>query len=473
MKKTRENNDSGTCRIAAGLALLTTFTFFQFAYPYHLARLEQQTLFVFDRDYIRQTYRGTGWLGNFAGDFLEQFFHLPVVAPLIMALLLTAIGAVVYRIVRKFLGRWPSLAIAAVFFLWSFMRETGNLFITRYTVVTLGYLSLVLLALQFRKAWARVAGAVLLLAIGAWALGAPYHKYYGKLWGSPKFKYERVIGLDIETARENWDRVLKLSEKDLYMVEASYCYDLAHAMKGDLGDCLLGHSQGGPNGLLLQVSTDYTEFTNCLAGEAWFHLGDMTVAEQSAIIALQGSPKHTGTRFLVRLARINLISGEDAAAMKYLNLLARTLFYGKWARSMMPANQDEATRARIAEARSNLIREDLVHHSNVPRTILLSLLDVNPGNTLARNYLLCFDLMCYDMPRFIEDYTPEMIDARLYKEAVLVWLGQSNSISVGNAAEYGVDAATVNRLDRFYRNPELYRDTYWYYYADALYRSNQ
>ena len=159
--------------------------------------------------------------------------------------------------------------------------------------------------------------------------------------------------------------------------------------------------------------------------------------------------------------------------MKYLNLLARTLFYGKWARSMMPANQDVVIRTQIAEARSNLICEDLVHHSDIPRTILLKLLEVNPRNTLARNYLLCFDLMCYNMPQFIEDYTPEMIDARLYKEAVLVWLGQSNSISVGNAAEYGVDAATVSRLDRFYRNPELYRDTYWYYYADALYRSNQ
>ena len=34
------------------------------------------------------------------------------------------------------------------------------------------------------------------------------------------------------------------------------------------------------------------------------------VAEQSAIIALQASPKHTGTRFLVRLARVNLQNAE-------------------------------------------------------------------------------------------------------------------------------------------------------------------
>jgi hypothetical protein len=54
----------------------------------------------------------------------------------------------------------------------------------------------------------------------------------------------------------------------------------------------------------------------------------MTMAEQSAITSLQASPRHTGARFVTRLARINLITGEDAAAQKYLSMLSRTLFYG-------------------------------------------------------------------------------------------------------------------------------------------------
>ena len=69
---------------AAALAFLGTFGFFQFAYPYHLVRREQLTLFVYDGDYIVETYRGAGWLARLGADFLEQVFHLPVAGPLIV-----------------------------------------------------------------------------------------------------------------------------------------------------------------------------------------------------------------------------------------------------------------------------------------------------------------------------------------------------------------------------------------------------
>ena len=468
MNKIRLKDKGNPETLTAFTAFLVSFCFFLLAYPYHLIRREEQTLFVYDWDYIRQTYRGNGWLARFFSDFLEQFFHLPAVGPLIVALLLVGIGIVVYRICRHFLGRWPSMAVAAVFFLWSFMRETGNLYITRYTVVVLGYLSLLLLALQFRKAWLKPVAAVFLVAVGIWALGSPVHHHYGKLWGVPKIQYDRIIGLDDETAREHWDKVLKLSKKDLYMEEASYCYNLAHAVKGDLGDALFDHSQNHHHSLLFPVSGDQTVFTNGLAGEAWFQLGDMTVAEQSAITTLQGSPKHTGVRYLVRLARVNLISGEEAAAQKYLDLLGRTLFYGKWARSMMPENRDAATVAQIAEARARLTRKDFVHNSNVPRSVLLGLLEADPGNRIAREYLLCFDLLRYDLDEFIEDYRPDMVPGHVYHEAVLIWLSLHDRLNEEQVVRYGVDVSTVDRMNRFSQNPERYKNTYWYYYLLAL-----
>ena len=301
--------------VAAVLAFLGSWSFFLFAYPYHLMRREQQNLFLFDGVHIRETYRGMGFLGRFVSDFLEQFFLAAVPASLIVALLLTGIGVVVFRICRHFLGKWPSLGIATLFFAWSFLRETGNLYLTRYTVATLALLSLVLLALQFKKAWLKPLAAVLLVGFGIWAFGSPVHKVYGKAWSVPQFKYERVIGLDTEACRENWDKVLELSKVDLYTEEASYCYNLALAMKGRLGDDLFDHSQNYHYSLLFPASSDQTVMTNAMAGEAWFQLGDMTVAEQSAITSLQASPKHTGARYLVRLARVNLISGEDGAAI--------------------------------------------------------------------------------------------------------------------------------------------------------------
>ena len=470
---TMKRTSSHIGHVAAALAFLGSFCFFQFAYPYHLIRREQLNLFLFDGDYIADTYRGTGWLARFVADFLEQFFHLPVAGPLVVALLLTAIGFVAYRICRHFMGRWPSLAVATLFFAWSFLRETGNLYQTRYTLVVLGFLSLILLAFQFRKAWARAVAAVALLAAGAWALGSPYHPDYGKAWGVPKLEYERMIGLDAETAKEHWDKVLKLSEKDLYMVEASYCYNLAQAMKGELGNKLLDHSQKNQYSLLFPVSSDRAVFSNTLAGEAWFQLGDMTVAEQSAITSLQASPKHTGTRFLVRLARVNLITGEDAAAMKYLDILGKTLFYGKWARSMMPGHQDEATRAQLEEARTKLIRKDFVHPSSSHQDILEALLEADPGNTLARDYLLCYDLLCYDLDGFMEVYVKDQPQAHLFQEAALIWLSQQGRLNPEEVARFGVNVSHVDRMGRFGRTPNAFKNTYWFYYLKAMQEAQQ
>ena len=358
--------------------------------------------------------------------------------------------------------------MAALLFAWSFLRETGNLYTTRYTVVVLGFLALVLLALQCRRTWLRPLVAAALLAFGAWALGSPVHKHYGKPWSVPKFEYERLIGLDAEAARERWDQVLRLSRKDLHMVEASYFYNLACAMRGELGDRLFQHSQNGEATLLMRVGTDRTTFSNCVAGEAWFQLGQMTIAEQSAIISLQASPKHTGARYIVRLARVNLISGEDAAAQKYLDLLGKTLFYRRWALRMMPERQDAEVRGQLAQARARLPRTDFVHDATRNRELLLNLLEADPSNTLARHYLLCHDLLTYDLETVMQDYLPDRVPGRSYQEAVLIWLSQHDRLNPQEVARYGVDVSQVDRMARFSRNPDKYRKTYWYYYMDAL-----
>lgn len=454
--------------IAAAAAFLAAFGFFQGAYPYHLMRREQMTLFLFDWDYIRQTYRGGAWLVRFCCDFLDQFFHLPFVGPAVVALLLTAIGWVVYRIARKFLGHWPSLALAAVFYAWSFLRETENLYSTRYTLVVLGYLALVLAALQFRKLWMKPVAAAVFIAFGIWALGTPFHQYYGKAWGKPELAYDKVIGLDTEVARENWDKVIKLSEKDLYMTEASYCYNLANAMKGRLGRTLFSHSQNNAYSLFIRVSTDKSPFSNGLAGEVWYQLGDMTIAEQSSIIALQASPKHTGARYIKRLAQASLVAGEQASARKYLGLLSRTLFYGKWARERMAGNRPETVEAGLAKAQSRLAHEDFVHYSTRPRPVLLGLLEADPGNTLAREYLLCYDLMALDLEHFVEDFPQGVVATSIYEEAVLIYLSLQDQLDEEHLLRYGLDTGSVNRMERFFQNPDRYRSTYWYYYLNAM-----
>lgn len=457
---------NGAC--LAVIAFVAAFVFFQFAFPYHLIRREQMNLFMYDWDYIVQTYRGTGWLVRLISDFFEQFFHLPVAGPVLIAGLLAGIGCAAYQVFKLFFGRRLSFTFAALFFIWSFFRETGNLYMTRYTLAVLGYILLVLLALKPKDNVFKTVLLTLFLAFGVWAIGAPSHKNYGRLWNMPVFEYERVIGLDAEVARENWDKVIGLSRKDLYMTESSYCYNLAQAMKGNLGNKLFCHSQNGTSTLLLRIAPNQTVFKNCLAGEAWYHLGEMTIAEQSAIIALQASPKHTGARYIRRLAQVNLVTGDYGAAQKYLKMLGKTLFYRKWAEQMMPGNHSPATESQLSKERLKVMKNDFVHHSYENRELLTGLVETDSANVMARNYLLCLDLLDYDLDNFITDYSDNMINARIYHEAVLIWLSQQGRLNAQETAKFGINDATVDRMNSFFRMPDSQKDSYWYYYLDAL-----
>lgn len=454
----------------AAIAFLAAYGIFQFAYPYHLMRREQQTLFLFDGDYIAATYRGSGWLARLAADFLDQFFGLTAAGPLVIALLLTAIGLVAYRICRKFCGEKISLLIAAAMFFWSLMRETENMFCTRYTIVTLGYLSLMLAALRFRDIWKKAVAVCVAACLGVLMFGTPYNQYYGRLWGSPNLINERVIALDVEASRENWDKVLELSRDDIRINEASYFYNLANAMKGQLGDNLLKHSQHYANSLFLWVSPEVSPFINSIAGETWYHLGNMTLAEQSAIIGMQASPEHTGTRYIRRLAQTNLVSGEYGAAEKYLAMLQKTLFHRGWAEEAAGIITGNDVPEWLSTARKNLSANDIVIDRKEVRLLLKELLEANPGNTMAREYLLCNDLLFCDLRAFMEDYLPDMLDAEIYHEATLIWLNlvNNNDISKVDVTAYGISRKTMDRLFRFYRDPGRFKGSYWYYYMKAM-----
>ncbi len=450
-------------------AFLLSFIFFQFAYSYHLIRREQQTLFLYDLPYIFRTYGSVGFLSRFLGDFLEQFFCFKILGPVIVSALLTSITVTVYYISRQFIGKKLSLIPAFLFYAWAFLRETGTNYITQYTISVAGILLLVLLALKFKSARGRAIALPAFLVAAYLAFGIPYHSYYGKPLAGPDFENEKLIALEVETIREDWDKVLDISKCNLMYREAGYIYNLATAMKGQLSERLLKHPQDYANNLFLFVTDRVSPFTNGLAGEVWYHLGNMTLADQSAMVSMQFSPKHTGARYIVRLAMINLVSGEYGSAEKYLGMLSRTLNYRKWARNMMPVNWDEATREAIAAARANAIRDDVVSGSNNYPLLLGKLLEANPNNAMAREYLLCYDLLTLDLDSFMEDRAFEETIPDIYQEATLIWLNikHNNNIAGTDPAQYGVSPQTMSRLDKFYLNPYLYKTTYWYYYMNA------
>jgi hypothetical protein len=134
----------------------------------------------------------------------------------------------------------------------------------------------------------------------------------------------------------------------------------------------------------------------------------------------------------------------------------------------MPGRQDESVRAALSAARANLPVTDFVHQSENPRNVLLGLLEANPSNSVARNYLLSYDMLRFDLNSFMEDYAAYPVKGRLYQEAVMIWLNQNGLLNEQEFARYGIDRSTVDRLGRFYQNPSAFPDSYWFYYLKAL-----
>ena len=335
--------------------------------------------------------------------------------------------------------------------------------------------------------------AVVIIAAGLSQIAfLRYHPYFSKYahqnglsirdarkaWGLPNQESEWAMGLAVEASLENWDKVSELAAKDRKAEIGTYYYNLSNAMKGQLADKLLDYYQPFERGLFLPVGEHATPFQIACAGDVWFALGYMPLAERDAMLGMLFSPAHTGSRYLRRLAECNLVTGDYEAASKYLRILLNTHGSRKWAQQRFPENWSPAYQLRIAEKRNLLPQFDVVHGMDQSPIILRVLLSSNHTNKMALDYLLCYNLLTKDLDAFVADYNPSFTSSRLYQEAMLIFLAAKGGISQENFDHYHISEATFRDFNRFvtiYKQDggaakNLTKDfgkTYWYYFYFA------
>ena len=128
------------------------------------------------------------------------------------------------------------------------------------------------------------------------------------------------------------------------------------------------------------------------------------MAERAAIMAQVFSPNNRNIKMIKRLCEINLVTGDTAIAMKYVRILEKTLLYREWANRHNPYALDNQIEAEIIEKRKYTNTTNAIRVSDNCREILLQLLDSNPDNTIALDYLLCTDLILGQLQTFKADY---------------------------------------------------------------------
>ncbi|WP_455593222.1 DUF6057 family protein [Bacteroides sp.] len=506
---------------------IACFLFFWQAYPYHLHHKEQTLLFMYSADVLKTYLEKPAVLSCLAGDFLTQFFHYRSGGAAVFSLLMLLLGGLGYETFRHWTGRWVAAGLGVLLVGWEVLRFCGVTYPLSSTVSLIGSFVLFILLRQAKGKWTYPIVGILLVVLGYWLFGyglfiflffallraATERKYIlwtcamvavGMLlpvvtankylmtteqtfrypatewWNTPDFTVERLLGLDIESHRGNWDKVFETVHPDMRLSGATYYYNLVNATQGKLPDRLMYYYQPAVVGLFIPVNSESSYLTTQFASEVWYQLGDMTMAEHATLLSMIFSPANKGSRMIQRLAEINLINGDEAAATKYLCMLSKTMFYKQWAADRMPGVETLEVKQWLQQKRKFIPRSDTVRTSTMDAVKSLRLLlQSNPDNRMACDYLLCFHLLMKDLPSFILDYERfhKGSPNRLYSEALLITMARRRA-AADEVKNTGMSPTVVQEFNEYTRlcdqsgkNPAAvagrFGNTYWFYYHFA------
>lgn len=455
--------------VAVGVA---AFIFYSGWYQYHFDYQEQNQLFLEDWLYVSGYLRQPAWLACMAGDWLTQFYYYRFAGPAILAVSLCLLGLLTRKALHQTGLRLCRTAVAIVVMCLFFSMSMHYSFRLSQLLATMGgmamfsvltslsighskmrsafyiigtamawwcfgngivaYSLLIILqtVIRRRQTAIRLIGAAVVLALipltkRLYTLDASgLYSYPG--WGrlsTPEWALEKDFGVEAEYGFGNWNKVEKMVEKETAPSDGQlFFYNLVKAQKGELPEALTKY----PNnylGTFEKIGPTTPLLTIKRMNELYWVLGDMTFAERATMQALVFSPSNRNVKMIRRLAEISLVTGNRQAADKYLGMLDKTAVYSKWAESVRKDNGKYAMKRKMTN------RMDTLRLSDNSHLIMMELLDSNPNNTVALDYMLCSDLLQKDLVNFKRDYDRYYAGRQrrlhpLYQQALEAWAKQ-------------------------------------------------
>jgi hypothetical protein len=301
------------------------------------------------------------------------------------------------------------------------------------------------------------------------------------------FSLEKILHLDYEASHNRWDIVLDLSQK--YKMRnnvSSYFTNMALAKLGLMPDELMEFYQPAATGLFIPVNANENYMTITFSNEVYWQLGDVNASQHSALLGMIFSPRGQNSRLLKRLAEINIVNGEYAAAGKFLNILEKTMFYRKWAQDRVKYlnNEAECSSAKwITDKRAIIPEKDMLKKGNEYIKTLRMLADNHPDNRMAVDYLLCYQLLIKDIPAFKKDFDKyygtdrNILLPKVYQEGLLIRIA-SGQDKVEDYKRFIFSPEIIKSMTEYTKEYEAakgkgadlydkYGMTYWFYYHFA------
>ena len=429
---------------------LVSMMVFQMCYKYHFFIQEQNQIFVYSRQYIAEYFSQNSWLTCLAGDFLTQFFYYLYAGPSITAITIWLIAITSYKCIDKiFDNRKISLIITITIEIYLTFIVFDNLFnINCLLSILVGVLSYYIYTKLFPKGgllsaaitiviiyyiagFAQLIFAALytikllkdkrlkeFLVIPTIALIIPIfgHRIFQTTYAKnlsypglhsptlPDSYAEFSYAVATEYYFKHFDKVEQLAmSQDTMTAQSGIYYNMIQAQKDLLPDKI--KTQKIPElGTLIHIDDKSPYEAIFLMNDFYDLIGDMAMSERAAIMAQVFSPNNRNIKMIKRLCEINLVTGDTAIAMKYIRILEKTLLYKDWALRHNPYALDPKVEKEIIEKRKFLNRSQNIRINDNCREILVELLDSNPTNTIALDYLLCTDLILGQLQTFKADY---------------------------------------------------------------------
>ncbi|MBN1360391.1 MAG: hypothetical protein JW993_07360 [Sedimentisphaerales bacterium] len=253
-----------------------------------------------------------------------------------------------------------------------------------------------------------------------------------------------------------WDRILELGrelpkgQSNIYVN-----HDIIRALyhTGRLPYDMFEFPQVPP-ALLLTHEGDESDLTQSRLCDLFLELGHVNVAERlaSELLAVRGRFGHV----LERLSWIAIIKGQEQAARAYLNALSENPVYHGTAESLLDGLDhgfapDQVT--HIDRIRSYMPTDsDTVTGDSSVEELLTALLERNPGNRMAFEYLMACYLLTGQVDKVVANL--ERLDRlgyrtipTLYEEAILLYHGvQGRKLDV---SKFNVSPETLRRYVTF------------------------
>ncbi|MCQ2214640.1 MAG: DUF6057 family protein [Bacteroidales bacterium] len=340
-------------------------------------------------------------------------------------------------------------------------------------LLILGYVPYIIIRKTGKKVLANVIiTAVILSDIYYTYLRSPFNEEYRPYqYGLSHHDFEQTLSVETEYYFGNYRKVIDNAMKaDNPNIVMGFYYNLANAQLGLLPDNILKYDPK-ELGTLWKIGEDTPIAVINMMNDLYYALGDMVYAERAAMMSCVFSPNNKNMKMLKRLAEVNLVSADTLAAMKYLRYLAYTPIYSKWAKEHTPGKMKDGARLSIETKRKYINKQDTLRLGDNCRTILIELLESNPDNELALDYLLCTDLMLKEIGTFKDDYDHYCMQrgnirlSVLYQQALAIFLAGTEAPKEEWERYISMpDVVQEFRQYNSHRGSEAFKGTYWYYF---------